>query len=143
MGPGVSRSSVARCVAFGTREWPRCLDPGLHSTSAFTAYQARLHRPGTRSPAKRSPRDPGRALVREESATENKMKPGRIAIAATTFACAALLSFGWSGQHGVSLSVESAQAKAQARENHVTPRHAAVAPRGQMRRHVARAYARG
>jgi len=32
-------------------------------------------------------------------------------IAASTFACAALLSFGWSEQGGVSLSVESAQAR--------------------------------
>jgi hypothetical protein len=34
-----------------------------------------------------------------------------VAIAASTFACAALLSFGWSEQRGVSLSVESAQAR--------------------------------
>ena len=33
------------------------------------------------------------------------------AIATSTFACAALLSFGWSEQSGVSLSVESAQAR--------------------------------
>jgi hypothetical protein len=33
------------------------------------------------------------------------------AIAVSTFACAALLSFGWSEQRGVSLSVESAQAR--------------------------------
>ena len=39
------------------------------------------------------------------------MSPGKIALAATTFACMTLLSFGPSGQHGVSLSVESAQAK--------------------------------
>jgi len=32
-------------------------------------------------------------------------------IAASTFACAALLSFGWSEQRGVSLSIESAQAR--------------------------------
>ena len=32
-------------------------------------------------------------------------------IAASTFACAALLSFGWSEQRGISLSVESAQAR--------------------------------
>src|ERR1700731_4298303 len=31
-----------------------------------------------------------------------------VAIAASTFACAALLSFGWSEQRGVSLSVEKA-----------------------------------
>jgi hypothetical protein len=34
-----------------------------------------------------------------------------VAIATSTFACAALLSFGWSQQSGVSLSVESAQAR--------------------------------
>jgi hypothetical protein len=34
-----------------------------------------------------------------------------IAIGASTFACAALLSFNWSEQRGVSLSVESAQAR--------------------------------
>src|ERR1700686_5282669 len=34
-----------------------------------------------------------------------------VAIAASTFACAALLSFGWSEQRGLSLSVESAQAR--------------------------------
>ena len=35
----------------------------------------------------------------------------KVAIATSTFACAALLSFGWSEQRGVSLSVESAQAR--------------------------------
>jgi hypothetical protein len=35
----------------------------------------------------------------------------KVAIATSTFACAALLSFGWSDQHGISLSVESAQAR--------------------------------
>jgi len=34
-----------------------------------------------------------------------------IAIGASTFACAALLSFGWSEQRGVSLSVEKAEAR--------------------------------
>jgi hypothetical protein len=34
-----------------------------------------------------------------------------IAVGASTFACAALLSFGWSEQRGVSLSVEDAQAR--------------------------------
>jgi hypothetical protein len=71
--------------------------------------------------------------------TENKMNPGRIAIAATAFACTALL--------GVSLSVDSVQA--QTREGHMASskqmasRHVAAAPRGHMRRHVARGYARG
>ena len=35
-----------------------------------------------------------------------------IAIAASTFACAALFSFGWSEQGGVSLSVSKAEAQA-------------------------------
>jgi hypothetical protein len=34
-----------------------------------------------------------------------------VAIAASTFACAALLSFGWSEQRGLSLSVEKAEAR--------------------------------
>ena len=34
----------------------------------------------------------------------------KLAIAASTFACAAMLSFGWSEQGGVSLSIEKAQA---------------------------------
>ena len=38
-----------------------------------------------------------------------------IAVGASTFACAALLSFGWSEQRGVSLSVENAQAQVQNR----------------------------
>ena len=36
---------------------------------------------------------------------------GKVAIATATFACTALLSFGWSEQRGVSLSIESAQAR--------------------------------
>ena len=40
-----------------------------------------------------------------------RMSLGKIAIAATTLACATLLSFGWSEQRGVSLSIESAQAR--------------------------------
>ena len=35
----------------------------------------------------------------------------KVAIAASAFACAAVLSFGWSEQGGVSLSIESAQAR--------------------------------
>jgi hypothetical protein len=35
----------------------------------------------------------------------------KVAIATSTFACAALLSFSWSEQRGVSLSIESAQAR--------------------------------
>jgi hypothetical protein len=41
-----------------------------------------------------------------------QMKLGKIAIATATFVCTALLSFGWSAeQRGVSLSIESAQAR--------------------------------
>ena len=40
-----------------------------------------------------------------------RMSLGKIAIATATFACATLLSFGWSEQRGVSLSIESAQAR--------------------------------
>ena len=43
--------------------------------------------------------------------TKNQMRPRKLAIAGSAFACAALLSFGWSEQRGVSLSVESAQAR--------------------------------
>jgi hypothetical protein len=35
----------------------------------------------------------------------------KVAIAASAFACAAVFSFGWSEQGGVSLSIESAQAR--------------------------------
>jgi hypothetical protein len=35
----------------------------------------------------------------------------KIALAASAFTCAALLSFGWSEQGGISLSIESAQAR--------------------------------
>jgi hypothetical protein len=36
---------------------------------------------------------------------------GKVALAASAFVCTALLSFGWSEQGGLSLSVESAQAR--------------------------------
>ena len=55
-----------------------------------------------------------------------------VAIAASTFACAALLSFGWSEQGGVSLSVESAQARV---GRPLTP----VSAAGVARRHTRRA----
>jgi hypothetical protein len=35
----------------------------------------------------------------------------KVAIATSTFACVVLLSFGWSAQRGISLSIESAQAQ--------------------------------
>src|SRR4029077_2922343 len=40
-----------------------------------------------------------------------RMNLRNVAIATSTFACAALLSFGWSEQRGISLSIESAQAR--------------------------------
>jgi hypothetical protein len=55
-----------------------------------------------------------------------------VAIAISTVACAALLSFGWSEQRGVSLGVESAQA---ADRSTVDPHSAGVARR-QYRRSV-------
>jgi hypothetical protein len=64
------------------------------------------------------------------------MNPKTIAIAATTFACAALLSVSWSDQRGVSLSVQSAQA-AHAKSAQMS-RHS----RGHMAR-MSRGYSRG
>ena len=55
-----------------------------------------------------------------------------VVIGASTFACAALLSFGWSEQGGVSLSVESAQARV---GRPLTP----VSAAGVARRHTRRA----
>jgi hypothetical protein len=40
-----------------------------------------------------------------------RLSLGKIAIATATFACTALLSFGWSEQRGASLSIDSAQAR--------------------------------
>jgi hypothetical protein len=54
-------------------------------------------------------------------------------IAASTFACAALLSFGWSEQRGISLSVESAQARV---GRPLTPVSVAGVARRQTRRAV-------
>jgi len=52
-------------------------------------------------------------LVEGQLATEKEqMSPGKIAVAATAFACMTLISFDWSAQRGVSLSIESAQARA-------------------------------
>ena len=56
-----------------------------------------------------------------------------VAIAASTFTCAALLSFGWSEQRGVSLSVENAQARV---GRPLTPVSAAGVARRQTRRAV-------
>ncbi len=41
---------------------------------------------------------------------KRKMHPGKIAVAATAFACTTLLTFTWSEQYGASLSVNRAQA---------------------------------
>jgi hypothetical protein len=56
----------------------------------------------------------------------------KVAIAASAFACAAVLSFGWSEQGGVSLSIESAQARV---GRPLTP----VSVAGVARRHTRRA----
>ncbi len=56
----------------------------------------------------------------------------KIVIATSTFACAALLSLGWSEQRGVSLSIDSAQARV---GHPLTPGSAA----GVARRHTRRA----
>src|ERR1700676_1962282 len=56
-----------------------------------------------------------------------------VAIAASTFGCAALLSFGWSEQRGVSLSVEKAEARA---GRPLTPVSVAGVARRQNRRAV-------
>jgi len=57
----------------------------------------------------------------------------KIAIVASAFACTALLSFGWSEQGGVSLSVESAQARV---GRPLTPMSVAGVARRQTRRAV-------
>jgi hypothetical protein len=62
-----------------------------------------------------------------------KMSPTTLAIAASTFTCAALLSFNWSEQRGVSLSVESAQARV---GRPLTPVSVAGVARRQTRRAV-------
>jgi hypothetical protein len=62
----------------------------------------------------------------------NQMSPMKLAIAGSTVVGAVLLSFGWSEQRGVSLSVESAQARV---GNPLTPMSAA----GVSRRHHRRA----
>src|ERR1700741_3577661 len=55
----------------------------------------------------------------------------KTALAASAFTCAALLSFGWSEQGGVSLSIESAQARV---GRPLTPVSAAGVARRQNRR---------
>jgi hypothetical protein len=45
------------------------------------------------------------------SQSMNYLRPRNVAIGASAFACAALLSFGWTGQDGPALSIESAQAR--------------------------------
>jgi hypothetical protein len=76
-----------------------------------------------------------------QSARRNQMSSGKIAVAAVAFASVTLLSFGWSAQHGVSLSVAGAQAK-ESREmtskQHVARHSTRVAPRHQAR--MARTY---
>jgi len=57
----------------------------------------------------------------------------RIAIAVSTFTCAALFSFAWSGEDGVSMSVDSAQARV---GRPLTPVSVAGVARRQTRRAV-------
>ena len=57
----------------------------------------------------------------------------KTALAASAFTCAALLSFGWSEQGGISLSIESAQARV---GRPLTPVSAAGVARRQTRRAV-------
>lgn len=88
------------------------------------------------------------------------MYRGRIAIAATTFACAALLSVNWSaqaqtgeGQAAPKQAASKQMTSKQVAPKHMAPkhmaskhtasRHMAAAPRGQMQRHAVRGYARG
>ncbi len=66
-----------------------------------------------------------------------KLSSGKIAIATATFACTALLSFGWSEQRGVSLSIESAQARV---GRPLTPVSVAGVARRQYRRGAYGAY---
>jgi hypothetical protein len=68
------------------------------------------------------------------------MSSKRIAVAVTTFACAALLSVSWSDERGVSLSVQGAQA-AHAETSHETSRMSHHS-RGHMGR-VSHGYGRG
>jgi hypothetical protein len=60
-----------------------------------------------------------------------QMSPRSVALAASTFACAALLSFSWSEQRGVSLSIENAQARV---GRPLTPMSGAGVARRQYRR---------
>ena len=53
----------------------------------------------------------------------------KFAIAASAFACAALLSVGWSEQGGVSLSVNKAEAYAQLSSGRLTPRGPSMSTR--------------
>lgn len=62
-----------------------------------------------------------------------QMSLRKVAMAASAFACAAVLSFGWSEQGGVSLSVESAQARV---GRPLTPMSVAGVARRQTRRAV-------
>src|SRR2546430_15777678 len=57
----------------------------------------------------------------------------KTALAASAFTCAALLSFGWSEQGGISLSIESAQARV---GRPLTPVSVAGVARRQTRRAV-------
>jgi hypothetical protein len=61
----------------------------------------------------------------------NYLRPRNVAIGVSTFACAALLSFGWSGPGGLALSIDSAQARV---GHPLTPMSGAGVARRQYRR---------
>ena len=67
----------------------------------------------------------------------NRIRLCKAAIGTATFACAALFSFGWSEQSGISLSVESAQARV---GRPLTPVSAAGVARRQNRRAASQYY---
>src|SRR5258707_3780351 len=53
----------------------------------------------------------GQALMSFSQRRKPMKHARKTALAASAFTCAALLSFGWSEQGGISLSIESAQAR--------------------------------
>jgi hypothetical protein len=62
--------------------------------------------------------------IRQSMERSMKMALRTLAVAASTFACATLFSFGWSGQDGVTLSVNKAEAQARV---YITSRYASRA----------------
>jgi hypothetical protein len=84
--------------------------------------------------------------ARERISKEQGMNPKKIAVATTTFMCAALLSVTWSERSGLSLSVQNAQAE-QATSSQMHRHSRSHMARGHMARgHMerdARGYGRG